>query len=125
MADFNQFIVSGRLTSDAEIRATKTGKKLTMFSLANNDDYKAGEEWVKRAYFFNVAYSGEKHLTKGQYVVVEGKMTQFKLEKEGQAKTYYRIVASKVVPFDTHKKAEKPNSEYVTDEVTNDVEVPF
>ena len=125
MADFNQFIVSGRLTADSEIRATKTGKKLTMFSLASNDDYKAGEEWVKRTYFYNVAYSGEKELSKGQYVVVEGKMTQFKLEKEGQAKTYHRVVASKVVPFDTKKKAEKPNSEYVTDEVTNDVDVPF
>ena len=125
MADFNQFIVSGRLTADSEIRATKTGKKLTMFSLASNDDYKAGEEWVKRTHFFSVAYSGEKELSKGQYVVVEGKMTQFKIEKEGQPKTYYRILASKVVPFETHKKIEKPNSEYVTEEVTEDVEVPF
>ena len=126
MADFNQFIVSGRLTADSEVRVTKTGKRLTSFSLAVNDDYKAGEEWVKRSYFFNVVYSGEKELTKGQYVVVEGKMTQFKLDKEGQAKTYYRVVANKVVPFDKQKKAEKPNSEYVTDEVTEDsVEIPF
>ena len=125
MADFNQFIVSGRLIADAEIRATKTGRKLTMFSLASNDDYKAGEEWVKRTHFFSVAYSGEKELSKGQYVVVEGKMTQFKLEKEGQAKTYYRILASKVVPFETHKKIEKPNSEYVTDDVTEDISIPF
>ena len=126
MADFNQFIVSGRLTADSEVRVTKTGKRLTSFSLAVNDDYKAGEEWVKRTHFFNVVYSGEKELSKGQYVVVEGKMTQFKLEKEGQAKTYYRVVANKVVPFDKQKKAEKPNSEYVTDEVTEDsVEIPF
>lgn len=124
MADFNQFVVSGRLTADSEVRMTKTGKKLTMFSLASNDDYKAGEEWVKRTHFFNVAYSGEKKLEKGQYVVVEGKMTQFKIEKEAQAKTYYRIVANKVVPFNT-KKAEKPNSEYVTDEVTSDLSIPF
>ena len=126
MADFNQFIVSGRLTADSEVRVTKTGKRLTSFSLASNDDYKAGEEWVKRTHFFNVVYSGEKELSKGQYVVVEGKMTQFKLEKEGQAKTYYRVVASKVVPFDRTKKEQKPNSEYVTDEVTEDsVEIPF
>ena len=125
MADFNQFIVSGRLTADSEVRVTKTGKRLTSFSLAVNDDYKAGEEWVKRSYFFNVVYSGEKELTKGQYVVVEGKMTQFKLEKEGQAKTYYRVVASKVVPFDKQKKAEKPNSEYVVDDENMDLTVPF
>ena len=125
MADFNQFIVSGRLTVDSEVRVTKTGKRLTSFSLAVNDDYKAGEEWVKRSYFFNVVYSGEKELTKGQYVVVEGKITQFKLEKEGQAKTYYRVVASKVVPFDRTKKEQKPNSEYVVDDENMDLTVPF
>lgn len=125
MADFNQFIVSGRLTVDSEVRVTKTGKRLTSFSLAVNDDYKAGEEWVKRSYFFNVVYSGEKELTKGQYVVVEGKITQFKLEKEGQAKTYYRVVASKVVPFNAYKKEQKPNSEYVVDDENMDLTVPF
>ena len=125
MADFNQIILSGRLTGDSEVRMTKSGKKLTIFSLAVNDDYKAGEEWVKRSYFFNVVYSGEKELTKGQYVVVEGKMTQFKLDKEGQAKTYYRVVANKVVPFDKQKKAEKPNSEYVVDDENMDLTVPF
>ena len=125
MADFNHFFVSGRLTSDAEIRATKTGKKLTMFSLANNDDYKAGEEWVKRTHFFNVIYSGEKQLFKGQYVDVEGKVTQFKYDKEGQARNYYKVVASKVVvPSDKQKKEEKPNSEYVTDSI-NDESMPF
>ena len=125
MADFNQFIVSGRLTADSEVRVTKTGKRLTSFSLANNDDYKAGAEWVKRTYFYNVVYSGEKELSKGQYVVVEGKMTQFKLEKEGQPKTYYRVVASKVVPFDRTKKEQKPNSEYVVDDENMDLTVPF
>ena len=124
MADFNQIILSGRLVGDAEVRMTKSGQKLTIFSLAVNDDYKAGEEWVKRAYFFNVLLSGEKQLFKGTQVVVEGKMTQFKIEKEGQAKTYYRIIATKVKKYE-QKKEEKPNSEYVTDEVTNDVDVPF
>lgn len=124
MADINSIIISGRLTSDSEIRATKSGKKLTCFSIASNDDYKADENWVERAYFFNVLLSGEKQLFKGTQVVVEGKITQFKIEKEGQAKTYYRIVASKVKKYE-QKKQEKPNSEYVTDSVTDDVDVPF
>ena len=124
MADFNQIILSGRLVGDAEVRMTKSGKKLTIFSLAVNDDYKAGEEWVKRAYFFNVLFGGEKKLFKGDVVVIEGKMTQEKFEKEGQAKTYYKVIASKVVPF-SKAKQEKPNSEYVTDSVTDDLTIPF
>lgn len=127
MVDFNYLILSGRLVGDAEVRMTKSGKKLTIFSLANNQDYKAGEEWVKRAYFFNVIYGGEKNLSKGDVVVVEGKITQEKFEKEGQAKTYYKVVASKVVPFSKAKKEVKENSEYVTDEETEvtDIECPF
>ena len=124
MVDFNQLVISGRLVSDSEIRMTKSGKKLTYFSIAVNDDYKAGEEWVNRAYFFNVVYVREKELHKADVVVVEGKMTQFKIEKEGQPKTYYRIIANKVKKYE-QKKEKKPNSEYVTDEVTNDVDVPF
>ena len=124
MAYFNQIILSGRLVGDAEVRMTKSGKKLTIFSLAVNDDYNAGEEWVKRTYFFNVLLSGEKQLFKGTQVVVEGKITQFKIEKEGQAKTYYRIIANKVKKYE-QKKEEKPNSEYVTDSVTDDITIPF
>lgn len=124
MTDINSIIISGRLTSDSEIRMTKSGKKLTYFSIASNDDYKADENWVERAYFFNVLLSGEKQLFKGTQVVVEGKITQFKIEKEGQAKTYYRIVASKVKKYE-QKKQEKPNSEYVTDEITDDITIPF
>lgn len=125
MADFNQIILSGRLTGDAEVRMTKSGKKLTIFSVAVNDDYKAGEEWVKRSYFFSVLFGGEKHLNKGDVVVIEGKMTQEKFEREGQAKTYYKVIASKVVPFNRQRKEEKPNSEYVTDSEIDSQEIPF
>ena len=125
MADFNQIILSGRLVGDAEVRMTKSGKKLTIFSLANNHDYKLKDEWVKRTFFFNVIYGGEKQLYKGDVVVIEGKMTQEKFEKEGQAKTYYKVIASKVVPFSKAKQEVKPNSEYVTDSVTDDLTIPF
>jgi single-strand DNA-binding protein len=124
VADINSFIVSGRLTSDAEIRATKSGKKLTMFNLASNDDYFSSEtkDWVPRPYFFSVIFLGEKQIFKGTQVVVEGKITQEKFEKEGQAKTYYKVIASKVKKYE-QKKA---NSEYVTDEATEVTpEIPF
>ena len=125
MVDFNQIILSGRLVGDAEVRMTKSGKKLTYFSIAVNDDYKAGEEWVNRAYFFNVVYVGEKELHKADVVVVEGKITQNKIEKENQPKVYFQIVANKVALFTKNfKKEQKPNSEYVTDSI-NDEPMPF
>ena len=124
MADINHLILGGRLVADTEVRMTKSGKKITTFSIAVNDDYKT-DEWVKRSYFFNVIYLGEKNLNKGDIVMLEGKITQKKQEKEGQPKYYFQIVADKVVPYQSYKKEEKPNSEYVTDEVTEDISIPF
>lgn len=125
MVDFNQIIVSGRLVGDTEVRATKSGKKITTFSVAVSDDYKVGDDWQQRSYFFNVMYLGEKKLAKGTTIVLEGKLVQTKLEKEGQAKTYYKIQASKVVPFVKPKIETRPNAEYVQDSVTEDEECPF
>lgn len=124
MVDFNHIGMSGRLVGDAEIRETKSGKKLTLFSLAVSDDYKKEESWVNRSYFFNVTYIGEKKLEKGTPVLIEGKLVQVKTDKEGQAKSYYKIQASKVIAYP--KKVEKPNAEYVVDEFTSSTEeIPF
>ena len=129
MADFNYVMMTGRLTQDAEVRMTKTGKKVTNFSIAVNDDYKDGETWIPRAYFFNVLCQGDKPLTKGTQVIVEGNFTQKSVVKEGQTRNYFQIIVNKVVPFAKVKKEEKKqetqNAEYVTNEVTDDEDVPF
>lgn len=123
MTDFNYVNMSGRLVGDSEVHDTKSGKKLTTFSLANNNDYKTGEQWQKRSYFFNVIYNGEKEIKKGDAVHIEGKLIQTTSNKEGQAKTYIKILANKI---SLHPKFEvKPNAEFVTDEITNDEEIPF
>lgn len=125
MVDFNSVYMSGRLVGNSEVHDTKSGKKLTTFSLANNDDYLKGEEWVKRTHFFNVIYNGEKKMQKGDTVYIEGKLIQVSSnkEKEGLPKSYIKILASKIT---LHPKIEvKPNAEFVTDEITNDEEIPF
>lgn len=99
MIDLNNVSMSGRLTADSEVKATKSGKKVTSFNLAVNDDYKKNEEWISRAYFFNVMYSGEKQLMKGMQVMINGKLTMRKVEKDGITKTYVNIVADKIIPI--------------------------
>lgn len=124
MTDFNYVNMSGRLVGDSEVHDTKSGKKLTTFSLANNNDYKTGEQWQKRSYFFNVIYNGEKEIKKGDAVHIEGKLIQTTSNKEGQAKTYIKILANKI---SLHPKVEvKPNAEFVVDEFTSSTEeCPF
>lgn len=99
MIDLNVVSMSGRLTADSEVKATKSGKKVTSFNLAVNDDYKKNEEWISRAYFFNVMYSGEKNIPKGTQVNISGKLTMRKVEKDGVSRTYVNIVADKIIPI--------------------------
>ena len=76
MVDLNHIEMSGHLAGDTEIKQTKSGKKITLFSIATNDDYKKEEQWQDRCYFFNVMYLGEKKLEKGTPIVIEGKLVQ-------------------------------------------------
>lgn len=124
MVDFNVLFMGGRLTKDAEIRATKSGKKLTSFSLAVGDDYNNGKEWIPRTYFFDVFYIGEKEIHKGTKVYVIGKITQQKVEKEDKTtKIYYKIIANKIDIVEP----KVDNSKYLVEE-TKEVEtddIPF
>lgn len=99
MIDLNIVGISGRLTADSEVKVTKSGKRITSFSIAVNDDYKKNEEWIARAYFFNVLYSGEKNIVKGTQVMITGKLTMRKTEKDGITKTFVNIVADKIIPI--------------------------
>lgn len=99
MIDLNIVGISGRLTADSEVKVTKSGKRITSFSIAVNDDYKKNEEWIARAYFFNVLYSGEKNILKGTQVMITGKLTMRKTEKDGITKTFVNIVADKIIPI--------------------------
>ena len=104
MNDINVFIFSGRLTADSEIKRTKSGKPLTIMSVATNDDYKLENEKIKRAYFFSVVIGMELQIPKGTQVLVEGKMTQKKVEKEEDKRVYYSVVATKVIAQKQEKK---------------------
>ena len=104
MNDINVFIFSGRLTADSEVKRTKSGKPLTIMSVATNDDYKLENEKIKRAYFFSVVIGMELQIPKGTQVLVEGKMTQKKVEKEEDKRVYYSVVATKVIAQKQEKK---------------------
>ena len=126
MVDLNHIEMSGHLAGDTEIKQTKSGKKITLFSIATNDDYKKEEQWQDRCYFFNVMYLGEKKLEKGTPIVIEGKLVQItpKEKKEGMPSSYIKIQASKIIAYP--KKVATPKAEVVEDFIpTEDVSCPF
>lgn len=73
---YNKFIFSGNLGGDAELSYTPTGKAVCKFSVAVSDR-RGGEEktmWVRCALWEKRGEALQQYLTKGQKVLVEGRL---------------------------------------------------
>jgi len=90
MKDLNMCIFVGRLTRDAELKATGGGLTIVSFSLAVNGSEKQGEKWEDRPSFFDCAYFGKAaeavhpYLKKGQQVAITASAIQDRWEKDGE-----------------------------------------
>lgn len=78
---FNKVMLYGNLTSDPEVRPTKTGRSFTTFSIATNRDWKTKDsELVSETDFHKIVAFGKlgeivgKHLKKGHPILVSGRL---------------------------------------------------
>ena len=94
----NHWIVEGNLTKSAELSSWGNGTPYCKFTIANNESYKdeAGN-WVDIPSFFdciikgNYATSMHKHLLKGRWVLVEGRLKQNRWKDEA-GNNHYAVV---------------------------------
>jgi single-strand DNA-binding protein len=92
----------GRLTRDADLRHTSSGKAVSKFSLAVNERRKAGDQWKDEAGFFDVILWGQlaetlnQYLTKGKQIAVAGRLTQERWEQDGQNRSKVAVTAATV-----------------------------
>ena len=77
----NKVILMGNLTKDPETRSTQTGKTVTSFSVATNENYvDAQGDKQQKTEFHNVVAWGKqgeaiaKYLGKGRKILLEGKV---------------------------------------------------
>jgi single-strand DNA-binding protein len=124
MRSLNKVVLMGYLAADPDIKATKTGKSVSSFSIATNRDWKTADGERHEATDFHkiIAWNAladicGKHLKKGSGVYLEGRLMnhEFK-DKEGKNRFVTEIVAD-LVNFLSVKKV------HDVDEV-NLVEVP-
>jgi single-strand DNA-binding protein len=105
----NKVILMGRLTKDPEIRATATGMQVASFTLAVNRRF-AKEE--PKADFFNITAWNKtaefvcKYFTKGQQVLVSGRLENRSWEDNSGVKRYATDVIAEEVEFADSKKQE-------------------
>ena len=131
---FNTVILSGRLTSDAELKSTTQGVSVTNFTIAVQRPKRKDEEqktdfirivvWGKQAEFVT------KYFRKGSMIGVQGTLQVRQYEdKDGKKCSIYEVVAYNV-QFAEYKREEKPEetpntSEPETSFDVSDEDFPF
>lgn len=125
----NKWIGIGRLTKDPEIRSTATGMQVASFTLAVNRRF-AKEE--PKADFFNVTAWNKtaefvgKYFTKGQQVLVSGRLENRSWEDNAGVKKYATDVIAEEVEFADSKKEDKEEwkpAEKI--DISDESELPF
>src|SRR5665213_2434404 len=98
----NNVNIMGNLTRDPEMKYIPSGKAVCSLSIANNRVYTKNGEKVTEVSYFDVEVWGQaaencsKYLTKGNGIIVEGRLRQDRWEKDGKAQSKVRITANAV-----------------------------
>jgi single-strand DNA-binding protein len=99
MPALNRVQLIGRLGKDPEGKYTPSGKKVTHFSLAISQRWRAnGEakeytEWVNVETWGRLGEVCQEYLKKGSLAYVEGRLKTEKYEDKGETKFFTKVVA--------------------------------
>lgn len=103
MAGFNKVILMGNLTRNPELRYTPNGTPVASFGLAVGRRFKQGEDLKEEVCFVDIVVFGKQaehcgqYLSKGNGVIVEGRLQQRRWETEdGQKRSKHEVVAQSV-----------------------------
>lgn len=103
MASFNKVILMGNLTKDPEIRYAPSGTPVANFSLAVNRRYKQGDETKDEVCYVDIVVFGKQaehcgqYLSKGNGVIVDGRLQQRRWETDdGQKRSKHEVVAQMI-----------------------------
>lgn len=129
MTSFNKTILMGNLTKDPEIRYTPSGTAVANFGLAVNHRYKQGDEMKDEVCFIDIVVFGKQaencgqYLSKGQGVIIDGRLQQRRWESEdGQKRSKHEVVAQSVQFLPKRQSAQGDDREAVS---SGSEDVPF
>ena len=126
MAGFNKTVLMGNLTRNPELRFTPSGTAVASFGLGINRRWKQGEELKEEVTFIDIVVFGKQaehcgqYLTKGNSVIVEGRIQQRRWETEdGQKRSKHEVLAQSVtfLPKGTQQLESHPAEEHEQDEI--------
>jgi single-strand DNA-binding protein len=138
MTSFNKVILLGNLTRDPEVRYTPNGIAVASFSIAVNRKYKQGEETKEEVSYIDVVVFGKQaescgqYISKGDSVLIDGRLQQRRWETEdGQKRSKVEVVAQSVnfMPKRSSSSlgtgASQGHAEPASEVPVDDGEIPF
>jgi len=132
--DINQLTITGNLTREPELRNLPSGQAVCNIRIAHNERRKnsAGEWSDSPAYFDVTIWSGlgeylAKNLTKGQKVVVAGRLKWREYEgSDGEKRQVVDITADSVIPIPRNgTTTPQPDFEPSAADRAGDDDIPF
>jgi single-strand DNA-binding protein len=103
MTSFNKVILLGNLTRDPEVRYTPNGIAVASFAIAVNRKYKQGDETKEEVSYIDIVVFGKQaescgqYISKGDSVLIDGRLQQRRWEtEEGQKRNKIEVVAQSV-----------------------------
>ena len=113
MPALNRVQLIGYLGKDPELRLTSTGKKVTNFTLAITQRWKAGGESKEQTEWVNIEVWGrlseitQEYIHKGSLIYVEGRLKTDKYEEKGETRYFTKVVAISLQMLD-RKGSDEP-----------------
>ena len=127
----NKSIIQGRLTADAELKQTPSGKSVCSFTVATERNYTANNEritdFIPCVAWGNTAEFISTYFRKGQRIIVEGAISSRNwMDKDGKRRVAIELLAETAY-FDNDKNKETSldNTEPHFVEIKADEELPF
>ncbi|NPV51716.1 MAG: single-stranded DNA-binding protein [Candidatus Methanofastidiosum sp.] len=123
---FNKIILIGNLTRDPETRYTPTGVAVTTVPVAVNTRYRQGDELKEETLFIDAIVFGKQadncmqYLTKGQAVLIEGRLRERRWEQDGVKRSKVEVIASNVRFFPKREREETKEQETIKEELFTD-----
>lgn len=129
MAGFNKVILIGNLTKNPELRYTPNGTPVTSFGLAVNRRYRQADDLKEEVCYIDIVVFGKQaencgqYLSKGNGVIVDGRLQQRRWETEdGQKRSKHEVVAQTVTFLP--KRQESSGEPGQPDEGSSEEELP-
>ena len=135
----NRVTLVGRLTKDAELRRTSSGRAVANFTLAVNRNFKTGDgqdaDFINCVCWRKVAENTANYCSKGSLVSVDGRLQTRNYENNQGQKVFVTEVVADSVQFletkrnsniqaESPKKEQKKSEAYVPNEpLINDFEL--